>query len=36
MTTLSIRDRHEVGKERTGYQLVCDLSFESFDKLDII
>jgi len=36
MTTLSIWDGPELGKKGTGHQLVCDLSFESVNKLDIV
>jgi len=36
MTTLSIRDGHELGIKQIGHQLVFDLSFESVNKLDIV
>jgi len=36
MITLSIRDGHELGKERTDRQLVCNLSFGSVDKLNVV
>jgi len=36
MTTIFVRDGHELGKKRTGSQLVCDLSFESVDRLEVV
>jgi len=36
VTARSLRDGYELGNKGTGCQLVCDLSFGSIDKLDII